>query len=108
MITQYNVKAYADYDIDNLETDRILRLKLCSTKLINIIPRNKRNSRSATYFRRMGIFTIHELLTTEGIDKIQLLTVCKPELTNILREMLSLEHLDHDLNDLLQIRNHLL
>jgi hypothetical protein len=108
VITKYNLKAYADYDIDNLEADRLLRLKFCSTKLINIIPRKKRNSRIAAYYRRMGIFTLHELLTTPDVDKLQLLLICPPDVTNILREFLSLAHLDHDQNDLLQIRNHLL
>jgi hypothetical protein len=108
IISTHNTKAYANYDTDNLEWDRILQLKLCSTKLVNIIPRNKRNSRIAAHFRRIGIFTIHELLESVGVNKMGVLAICKPELTNILRELLQLDHLDHNFNDIIQLRNHML
>jgi hypothetical protein len=108
MISTHNFKAYAEYDTDNLEWDRILRLKLCSTKLINIIPRNKRNSRTAAHFRRIGIYTVHELLEAVDVDKMDLLAICKPELVNVLRELLQLDHLDHDFDDIRQLRNHIL
>jgi hypothetical protein len=108
MISAHNLKAYAEYDIDNLAWDRIMRLKLCSTKLINIIPRNKRNSRNAAYFRSIGIYTIHELLDAVEVDKMDLLTICKPELINLLRELFQLDHLDHNIAEINQLRNHIL
>jgi hypothetical protein len=106
MITEHNVLAYADYDCENLEADRLLRLKLCSTKLISIIPRNKRNSRSATMFRRMGVYTIHELLVSDDVDKLQLLAICIPQLIPLLRKLLTLVHLDHNHDELAQQGNH--
>jgi hypothetical protein len=108
MISTHNLKAYAEYDTDNLVWDRILRLKLCSTKLVNITPRNKRNCRIAAHFRRIGIYTVHELLESVNVNKMDLLAICKPELVNVLRELLQLEHLDHGIDDIRQIRNHIL
>jgi len=39
---------------------------------------------------------------------MDVLAICKPELTNILRELLQLDHLDHNFNDIIQLRNHML
>jgi hypothetical protein len=108
VICEHNTKAYAEYDTNNLGWDRILRLKLCGTKLINIIPRNKRNSRNATNFRRLGIYTIHELLVLDEVDKMDLLNICKPELINLFRELIQLDHLDHNYDEISHVRNHML
>jgi hypothetical protein len=106
MIAEHNTKAYAEYDVENLESDCLFRLKLCGTKLVNIIPRNKRNSRTAARFRRMGIYTLHELLEADDIDRMDITTICKLELVTILRKLLTLPHLHHNYDDVAQLRNH--
>ncbi len=47
----FNLHSYREYDTAMLENDRLLRLKLCATKLVHLIPRNKRNSVEAINFR---------------------------------------------------------
>jgi len=105
-LTAFNVTSYQHYDIDNLENDRLCRIKLCGIKLVNIIPRNKNNTREATTLRRLNIRTIHDLLTNEVIDKNILLTVCIANLRSIFGKLIELEHTDHD-NDFLTVtKNH--
>jgi hypothetical protein len=43
-IAKHNLTCLANYDLDELEFDRLLRLKLCNTKIINIIGRQRRNN----------------------------------------------------------------
>jgi hypothetical protein len=106
MISEHNIRAYAEYDVENLESDRLFRLKLCGTKLVNIIPRNKHNSRTAARLRRLGVYTLHELLEADDIDRMEITNICKPELIMILRRLLTMPHLHHNYDDVAQLRNH--
>ncbi len=82
------------------------RIKLCAIKIIDIIPRNKRNSREAAIIRRNHINTIHDLLDNFEINRHILIDICLPELRAILSKLLTIDHIDHETDLLSQTKNY--
>jgi hypothetical protein len=94
-IAKHNLTCLANYDLDELEFDRLLRLKLCNTKIINIIGRQRRNNPRLARLRHMGVNSIHDALET-GNQAIDILTqICEPQIRPILIALQGLPHIDH-------------
>jgi len=92
---QHNLKCINNYDIDELEFDRLFRIKLCHTKIINIIGRQRRNNRLLAQLRHMGVLTVHEAINT-GPQALNLLRqICVPELREIIHALNGVMHIDH-------------
>jgi Reverse transcriptase (RNA-dependent DNA polymerase) len=94
-LTEHNLKCIQNYDLDELETDRLFRLKLCNTKLSNIVQKQKRNNPLLARLRNQDIHTIHDalLLGDQAIESLR--RICKPELNELLQKLSDLPHIDH-------------
>lgn len=68
-LNDHNLKCLHNYDLDELEIDRLLRLKLCNTKMANIVKKQKRNNPLLARLRH--VYTIHDalMLGDQAIDK---------------------------------------
>jgi len=106
ILTKFNLQCYYSYDTSFLENDALLRIRLCTTKLVNLFPKKKFNSREATTLRRNDIVTLHDLLNSHNDNFDLLLNICYPELTPILVELFRHEHIDHDANFVNLSKNH--
>jgi len=94
-MTQHNLESLANYDLDELEFDRLLRLKLCNTKIINVIGRQRRNNPQLARLRHMGVHSIHDALEI-GDQAIDILArICEPQIRPILIALQGLPHIDH-------------
>jgi hypothetical protein len=56
-ISEHNLKCLQNYDLDELETDRLLRLKLCNVKISNIVQKQKRNNPLLARLRHQDVYT---------------------------------------------------
>jgi len=94
-IARHNLKCINNYDMDEFEIDRLFRIKLCHTKIINIIGKQRRNNRILAQLRHMGVLTIHDAITI-GPQALNLLRqICLPELRDIIAALDEVIHLDH-------------
>jgi len=94
-ITKHNLKCLDNYDLDELEFDLLLQTKLCNTKIINIIGKQRRNNPLLARLRNLGADTIHDVLQI-GDQAIDILTrVCEPQIRGILMALHQLPHIDH-------------
>jgi hypothetical protein len=94
-IAKHNLTYLANYDLDELEFDRLLRLKLCNTKIINIIGKQRRNNPLLARLRHMGANSIHDALEI-GDQAIGILVqICEPQMRPILTALQGLPHIDH-------------
>jgi len=94
-IAKHNLTCLANYDLDELEFDRLLRLKLCNTKIINIIGKQRRNNPLLARLRHMGANSIHDALEI-GDQAIGILVqICEPQMRPILTALQGLPHIDH-------------
>jgi len=65
-MTKHNLTRLANYDLDELEFDRLLRLKLCNTKIINVIGKQRRNNPLLARLRHLGAI----LVALQGLPHI--------------------------------------
>jgi hypothetical protein len=110
LIYDHNISSYQAYEVDMLPDDRLLREKFCTTRIINLIPKNRFNSREASNLRRHNIITIHDILTDRSDNRIiyinNILDICLPALRPILAKLFTIDHIDHDINLRMNSRNH--
>ncbi len=93
--TKHNLACLERYDLDELEFDRLLRLKLCHTKIINIISKLRRNNPLLARLRHLGANTVHDVLQI-GDQAIDILTrICEPQIRTILMTLHQMPHIDH-------------
>jgi hypothetical protein len=92
-INDHNLKCIQNYDLDELEFDRLFRLKLCNTKIANIVQKQKRNNPLLARLRHQDISTIHDALAEGGQTMVNLRRICKPELNEILNKLSELPHI---------------
>jgi hypothetical protein len=93
--TKHNLICLVNYDLDELEFDLLLRIKLCNTKIINIIGKQRRNNPLLARLRTLGAETINDVLHF-GDQAIDILTrVCEPQIRGILMALHQLPHIDH-------------
>jgi hypothetical protein len=92
---KHNLTCLENYDLDELEFDRLLRLKLCNTKIINIIGKQRRNDPLLARLRHLGVDSIHEALLL-GDRAINILTrICVPQIRTTLVALFQLPHIEH-------------
>jgi hypothetical protein len=94
-LSDHNLKCLQNYDFDELETDRLLRLKLCNVKISNIVQKQKRNNPLLARLRHQDIYTIHDALTYGDQAITNLIRICKPELSEMLQRLSDLPHIEH-------------
>jgi hypothetical protein len=94
-MTKHNLTCLANYDVDELEFDRLLRLKLCNTKIINIIGKQRRNNPLLARLRHLGANSIHDALQIGDLAMGILIRICEPQIRTILAALQGLPHIDH-------------
>jgi len=94
-ISKHNLTCLMNYDLDELEFDRLLRLKLCNTKIINVIGKQRRNNPLLARLRHMGVNSIHDALEIGDQATDILVRICEPQMRPILIALQGLPHIDH-------------
>jgi hypothetical protein len=102
-LSEHNLKCLQNYDLDELEFDRLLRLKLCNIKIANIVQKQKRNNPLLARLRHLDITTIHDVLVEGGQAMVNLRRICKPELSEVLNKLSQLPHVEHRAHDPLNL-----
>jgi hypothetical protein len=102
-ISKHNLEEIRNYDTDELEFDRLFRLKLCKTKIVNIVKKQVRNYPALARLRRQGILTIHDALNAGANAMTELERVSTPEIQNIIANLATYEHIDYTGYDPLNI-----
>jgi hypothetical protein len=94
-LSEHNLKCLQNFDMDELEVDRLIRLKLCNVKISNIVQKQKRNNPLLARLRNQDIHTIHDVLAQGDQTMANLVRICKPELIEILLKLKDLPHIEH-------------
>jgi len=95
LIAKHNLSCLTNYDIDELEFDRLLRLKLGNIKISHIVGKQRRNNAQLARLRHIGAHTVHDALTL-GAQVIEMLArLCEPELRDILRALTDIVNIEH-------------